>query len=44
MLLKNGAIAHVQGGEYSNALQAASIKGYKEIVEILLKKAVKVNA
>ncbi|KAK2052294.1 hypothetical protein LY76DRAFT_472246, partial [Colletotrichum caudatum] len=35
-MLKNGADVNAQGGEFGNALQAASVKGHNHIVEILL--------
>ena len=35
-LLGAGANINAQGGEYGNALQAASFKGYEEVVEPLL--------
>ena len=36
MLLERGADFNAQGGEYSNALQAASIGGYKKVVKMLI--------
>ena len=35
-LLDQGANVNAEGGEYGNALQAASFKGHNEIVEMLL--------
>ena len=43
LLLDKGAEVNVQGGEYSNALQAALIGGYKKIVQLLLDKGAEVN-
>jgi ankyrin repeat protein len=34
----------VQGGHYGNALQAASAKGYRQVVKMLLDKGADVNA
>ena len=36
LLLKNGADIDTQGGYYGDSLQAASIQGYSEIVQLLL--------
>ena len=36
MLLNAGAEVNAQGGEYGNALQAASAGGYEQIVKTLL--------
>jgi ankyrin repeat protein len=44
VLLDKGANVNAQGGEYGNALQAASAGGYKEIVQQLLDKGADVNA
>ncbi|TLS20366.1 uncharacterized protein PpBr36_11366 [Pyricularia pennisetigena] len=35
-VLKDGADVNAQGGRYGNALQAASLKGHNEIVQILV--------
>lgn len=35
-LLDQGANVNAEGGEYGNALQAASLQGHNEIVEMLL--------
>ena len=43
LLLAKGADVNEQGGEYGNALQAASWNGHREVVEMLLDK-VDVNA
>ncbi|CAG8898171.1 unnamed protein product [Penicillium egyptiacum] len=42
-LIGKGADVNAQGGEYSNALQAASATGRKEIVKLLLDKGADVN-
>ena len=44
MLLHQGAEGNAQGGEYSNALQAASSRGYEKVVEMLLERGADVNA
>jgi ankyrin repeat protein len=41
--LEKGADVNAQGGEYGNALQAASAQGRKEVVQMLLKKGADVN-
>jgi ankyrin repeat protein len=38
ILLDKGADVNAQGGVYSNALQAASCRGHKEVVRMLLDK------
>ncbi|KAK8036681.1 hypothetical protein PG993_008664 [Apiospora rasikravindrae] len=43
-LLENGANVNAQGGDYGNALQAASFRGHKEIVQTLLENGANVNA
>jgi hypothetical protein len=43
MLLDTGADINAKGGEYSNTLQAASERGYKKIVQILLDTKADVN-
>jgi ankyrin repeat protein len=37
-LIDSGEDVNAQGGEYGNALQAASTKGHQEIVQLLLDK------
>jgi hypothetical protein len=44
MLLDKGADVNAQGGEYGNALQAASAGGHKEMATLLLDKGADVNA
>ncbi|KAK4206260.1 ankyrin repeat protein [Rhypophila decipiens] len=44
MLLEKGAEVNAQGGEYGNALQAASYRGHGKIVQMLLDKGADVNA
>ncbi|KAF1933118.1 uncharacterized protein M421DRAFT_24692, partial [Didymella exigua CBS 183.55] len=44
LLLHKDAEVDAQGGDYGNALQAASYKGHEQIVEMLLTKGVDVNA
>ena len=41
-ILKNGNV-HAQGGEYGNALQAASYRGNMDIVKFLLEQGIDVN-
>jgi len=43
-LLEKGAKINAQGGEYDNALQAASAEGHKEVVQQLLEKGAKISA
>ncbi len=42
--LYEGADVNAQGGEYGNALQAASSRGHDQVVQILLEKGVDINA
>jgi ankyrin repeat protein len=44
LLLDKGADVNAQGGDYGNALYAASINGRKEAVTLLLDKSANVNA
>ena len=44
LLLSKGADVNAQGGEYGNALQAASDGGHEKVVELLLSKGADVNA
>ena len=44
MLLAKGADVNGQGGQYGNALQAASQGGYDQVVQMLLAKGADVNA
>ncbi|OQD66277.1 hypothetical protein PENDEC_c056G05958 [Penicillium decumbens] len=43
LLLEKGAEVNAQGGEYGNALQAASCRGHEEIVQLLLERGAGVN-
>jgi hypothetical protein len=44
MLLDKDADVNAQGGEYGNALQAASQGGHEQVVKMLLDKDANVNA
>jgi ankyrin repeat protein len=44
LLLDKGADVNAQGGEYGNALQAASSEGHEAVVRLLLDKGADVNA
>jgi ankyrin repeat protein len=44
LLLDKGADINVQGGDYGNALQAASANGHEMIVRLLLDKGADINA
>jgi ankyrin repeat protein len=44
MLLDGGADVNAQGGEYGNALQAASAGGHEKAVRMLLDAGAEVNA
>ena len=43
LLLDKGADINAQGGEYGNALQAASHRGHERVVKLLLDKGANVN-
>ncbi len=43
MLLNKGAEVNAQGGEYGNALQAASSGGHEKVVQTLLNKGAEVK-
>jgi ankyrin repeat protein len=43
-LLDKSANVNAQGGQYSNALQAASVGGHEKIAEMLIEKGAQVNA
>jgi ankyrin repeat protein len=42
--LEKGAAVNAQGGQYGNALQAASLYGDETVVRLLLDKGADVNA
>ena len=44
MLVEKGADVNAQGGDYGNALQAASVGGHQAVVQMLLEKGADVNA
>jgi ankyrin repeat protein len=44
LLIDTGADINAQGGDYGNALQAASAGGYEQVVKLLLNKGADVNA
>jgi ankyrin repeat protein len=44
LLVDKGADVNAQGGEYGNALQAASERGHEQVVKTLLDKGANVNA
>ncbi|KAI1559318.1 ankyrin repeat domain containing protein [Pyrenophora tritici-repentis] len=44
LLLDKGAEVNAQGGRYGNALQAASERGYEQVVKTLLDAGAEVNA
>uniref|UniRef100_A0A0D2YEN7 NACHT domain-containing protein n=1 Tax=Fusarium oxysporum (strain Fo5176) TaxID=660025 RepID=A0A0D2YEN7_FUSOF len=43
-LIAEGAEINAQGGQYGNALQAASYEGHQEVVQLLLDKGAEINA
>ncbi|EED17826.1 hypothetical protein TSTA_116160 [Talaromyces stipitatus ATCC 10500] len=43
MLLNNEADVNSQGGPYGNALQAATVKEYIDVVQILLERGANIN-
>jgi hypothetical protein len=43
-LIENGADANAQGGRYGNALQAASARDHKEVVQLPLENGANINA
>ena len=43
-MISAGADVNAQGGEFGNALQAASYRGYEKVVQILLDAGADVNA
>jgi ankyrin repeat protein len=43
MLLDKGAEVNAQGGDYGNALNAASKEGHEKIVQMLLDKGADIN-
>jgi ankyrin repeat protein len=44
LLLEKNADVNAQGGDYGNALQAASEGGHEQVVKLLLEKNTDVNA
>ena len=44
LLLNKGADVNDQGGEYANALQAASTEGHQQLVWLLLEMGADINA
>ncbi|KAM3560929.1 hypothetical protein MY1884_002648 [Beauveria asiatica] len=43
-LIANGESVSTQGGQFGNALQAASYEGYRDIIQLLLEKGANINA
>ncbi len=44
LLIKKGADVNAEGGEYGNALQAASEEGHENIVQLLIEMGTDVQA
>ncbi len=44
LLIEKGADVNAEGGEYGNALQAASEEGNENIVQLLIERGADVNA
>ncbi|TLD10645.1 hypothetical protein PgNI_05148 [Pyricularia grisea] len=42
-VLNNGADVNIRGGRYGNAFQAALLKGYKKIIQILVDRGTDVD-
>jgi ankyrin repeat protein len=44
LLIERGADVNAQGGEYGNALQAASLQGHTEVATLLIERGADINA